>query len=129
MTHCTSLKLACSPDWMVGRATITIVTSKSNMKVAAHTTTKVHHFFSMTYSLPAPSGVRHWFRDICLFTLSTTIQIHGISHTRSVGPKNHPSPLHRPPRAVQPIVRGSRPVRADHRPPLPAAVRPARDAS
>ncbi len=56
MTHCTSLKLACSSDWMVGKATITMVMSNSNMKVAAHTTTKVHHFFSMTCSLRRRTG-------------------------------------------------------------------------
>ena len=36
---------------MVGSAMTTIVTSRSSMKVAAHTTTRVHHFFSMTASL------------------------------------------------------------------------------
>ena len=64
MTHCTSLKLACSSDWMVGKATITMVMSTSNMKVAAHTTTRVHHFFSMACSLRGERADRHSFVDI-----------------------------------------------------------------
>ena len=68
MTHCKSLKLACRPDCMAGNATVTIVTSNNNMKVAAHTTTKVHHFFSMTCSLRCESGERHRFVDICMLS-------------------------------------------------------------
>ena len=68
MTHCKSLKLACSPDWMVGNATVTIVTSNNNMKVAAHTTTKVHHFFSMTDTLLLRAVRCHRIRDIRPFT-------------------------------------------------------------
>ena len=56
------------PDWMVGKATITMVMSNSNMKVAAHTTTKVHHFFSMTNNLPVRPTFRHRFPDICVIT-------------------------------------------------------------
>jgi hypothetical protein len=53
---------------MVGNATITMVTSISNMKVAAHTTTKVHHFFSMANTLRFRSPFRHLIPRICPFT-------------------------------------------------------------
>jgi DNA-binding Lrp family transcriptional regulator len=43
------------------------------MKVAAHTTTKVHHFFSMTNSLPVRPTIRRHFLDICLVTPRTTV--------------------------------------------------------
>jgi hypothetical protein len=53
---------------MVGKATITMVMSNSNMKVAAHTTTKVHHFFSMACSLRRQREERHRFVDIRLLS-------------------------------------------------------------
>jgi hypothetical protein len=37
-----------------------MVMSSSNMKVAAHTTTRVHHFFSMTTRLILRLSVRHY---------------------------------------------------------------------
>jgi hypothetical protein len=43
--HCRSEKLECSACWMFGRATVTIVTSSSSMKVPRHTATSVHHLF------------------------------------------------------------------------------------
>ena len=51
-----------------------MVTSNSNMKVAAHTTTRVHHFFSMATACPSGSTLRHCFRIICLFLPWTTMQ-------------------------------------------------------
>ncbi len=76
-----SLKLACSCDWMVGKATITMVMSKSNMKVAAHTTTRVHHFLSMPCSLRCEQGGRHRFGDICLLPTLEYDDVHGIRHS------------------------------------------------
>src|SRR3984957_2610034 len=43
------------------------------MKVPAHTTIKVHHFFSMTTSLPVRFTFRHWIQSICFFTRWTTV--------------------------------------------------------
>ena len=48
-THCTSLKLACSPAWMAGWATMTMVTSSSSMNVPVHTASRVHHFLSINF--------------------------------------------------------------------------------
>ena len=50
--HCTSLNEACSPDWIDGCATMTIVTSSSSMKIPAQTAIRVHHFLSTGNSLP-----------------------------------------------------------------------------
>jgi DNA-binding Lrp family transcriptional regulator len=47
------------------------------MKVAAHTTTKVHHFFSTTNSLPVRAPSHHRFREICLFMPCTTVDYMG----------------------------------------------------
>jgi DNA-binding Lrp family transcriptional regulator len=58
---------------MVGNATITMVMSNSSMKVAAHTTTKVHHFFSMTARLTLRISIRQYIRNICLITLPATM--------------------------------------------------------
>src|ERR1017187_3720029 len=103
MTHCMSLKLACSSDWMVGKATITMVMSNSNMKVAAHTTTRVHHFFSMISSLRCDRAGRHSFADICMITTMEYGGVHGIHQRRCLGSKNHSGALRRPPSAVQPF--------------------------
>jgi len=55
-THCTSVKLACSPSWMAGWATTTIVTSSSSMNIPAQTASSVHHFLSIGFLRdPAPS--------------------------------------------------------------------------
>jgi hypothetical protein len=62
---------------MVGNATITIVMSNSNMNVAAHTTTKVHHFFSMTCSLRCDRSGRHRSADICMITTLEYDEVHG----------------------------------------------------
>ena len=37
---------------MLGRATFTIVTSTSNMKIARHTTSSVHHFLAIAIQVP-----------------------------------------------------------------------------
>src|SRR5580692_10815855 len=58
---------------MVGNATNTMVMSKSNMNVAAHTTTKVHHFFSMPNSMAIRLSVRHIIRNSYLLSPLTTI--------------------------------------------------------
>ncbi len=55
-THCTSLKLACSPAWMAGWATMTMVTSSSSMNVPVHTASRVHHFLSIN-SLPIQASL------------------------------------------------------------------------
>ena len=52
MTHCRSLKLACSDRCMVGRATCTMVMSTRSMNVAPHTATRVHHWRSVPPSRP-----------------------------------------------------------------------------
>jgi hypothetical protein len=52
-THCRSLKLALSDDWIAGRATFTIVTSSSSMKVPTHTAINVHHLRSIELTLLA----------------------------------------------------------------------------
>src|ERR1700733_7592183 len=62
---------------MDGKATNTIVTSNNNMKVATHTTTKVHHFFSMTNTLAFRSTLRHPIPDICLFSPGAMVDCMG----------------------------------------------------
>jgi hypothetical protein len=50
--HWTSLKDACSPDWIAGWATTTMVTSSSSMKVPRQTAIRAHHFLSITWIPP-----------------------------------------------------------------------------
>ncbi|MFY9671447.1 MAG: hypothetical protein WAK44_26135 [Trebonia sp.] len=45
ITHCRSWNVVCSSRAMSGSATVTIVTSTSNMNVPAQTATNGHHFF------------------------------------------------------------------------------------
>ena len=52
-THCRSEKLAVSPVWMSGRATLTMVTSSSSMNVPRQTATRVHHLFPVPFEEPA----------------------------------------------------------------------------
>jgi hypothetical protein len=93
------------------------------MKVAAHTTTKVHHFFSMpTACQPGPLS-HHQFHDIRLFAPPTMVS-YVTSMTIDALDRRIIQALYIDPRA--PFSRLSEvlgSLRADHRPPLPAAVR------
>ena len=51
-THWRSSKLEPRSFWMLGRATFTIVTSSSSMKMARHTTTSVHHLVAISLTVP-----------------------------------------------------------------------------
>jgi hypothetical protein len=61
-THCTSLSPACSPLWIAGWATVTIVTSSSSMNTPVQTATSVHHLLaigSLRHRAPAHFPWRH----------------------------------------------------------------------
>ena len=51
-------------DPYLGHVPKVLLLSNSNMKVAAHTTTKVHHFLSMACSLRCEWENHHGFVDI-----------------------------------------------------------------